>query len=672
MKSTVTRRKWRSVLRPGGERRLACGNEGNERDLTPPVGGRRWYGRLVTAAFLLLLGSVSGVVSFLLFRDGKGWVLLIALFAGALLWALERLEVKYFGSSAPGWNPLPGFLAPLAIVSLATCAVCLPTLNSYFSGDEFAYIHLFHNPSLSQFLRLFHADLSQGVWGWNAQELRPFYGLFYMLSYSLWGLHPLGYHLSAILVHVLNSLMVFLIAKRVAPGQSGRAGLAALLFAMLPVNSWNVAWANGYLTEGIPTLFYLFAFLCFISYRSTGLSRYLVMSVLAFAAGLLSKETAVTLPVMLVSYDLFRWRVGEHRATGREEPSGSRPWLGLLVTYVPFGLLLLGYLELRRLALPSFLREDSWGSHLHEAVASPAGFWLHSTHVAARFWGLQTFNLQHLLLPYPAPTLGLLLGVIGVWVVSLLRRRAECRRSVGAIVYFGLLWYLISNAPLMMSYLDAHHLYIPSAGLSVAAAFLAMPPGTEICVRAGFIRWLGAAVVVLICACQLWSDNAQWARKAEVTERGTAQLARALVNMPRQTLVIVWFPPDTPFMSMWDENLPYALQEPFRLTDLYSQARLIEPPGTFCCPVPQWWGKTRGVLAAELAGPPEEPVEVELFAWDERSTSFLRRHRALPKELLRACVTKSLGSPAEKMDTIEDAAANRLVDALARLVLESP
>jgi hypothetical protein len=224
----------------------------------------------------------------------------------------------------------------------------------------------------------------------------------------------------------------------------------------------------------------------------------------------------------------------------------------------------------------------------------------------------------------------------------------------------------------MMSYLDAHHLYIPSAGLSVGAAFLAMPAGTEHRTRAGFIRWLGAAVVVLICACQLWRDNAQWARKAEVSERGTAQLAAALVNMPRQALVIVWFPPDTPTMSTWAENLPYAFEEPFRPADLYSQARLIEPPGTFCCPVLQWWGKTRGVLAAELAGPPEEPVEVELFAWDERSTSFLRRQRALPKELLRACVTKSLGGPMETMDTIEDTEANRLVGALARLVAERP
>jgi hypothetical protein len=642
--------------------------KGKGSELAPPGASPSWSDRLLTAAFLLLLGSVAGLVSFLLFRDGKGWVLLIALMAGAVLWFSEHWEAKY--GSAPRWNPFPGYLAPLAVVSLATLAVCFPTLHSYFSGDEFAYIHLFHHPSLGQFLRLFHGDLSQGVWGWNAQELRPFYGLFYMLSYALWDLHPLGYHLSAVLVHVLNSGMVFLIAKRLAPGASGRAGLAALLFAMLPVNSWNVAWANGYLTEGIPTLLYLFAFLCFISYRGTGLSRYLIMCVLTFAAGLLSKETAVTLPVMLVSYDLFRWCVGEHRATASHEPSGRKPWLSLLVTYAPFGLLLLGYLELRRLALPSFLREDGWGSHLHETVTSAAGFWLHFRHAVVRFWDLQTFNIQHLLLLFPAAALGVALGVLGVWAVSFLRRRSEYRRSKEVVVYFGLLWYLISTAPLVLIYLDAHHLYIPSAGLALAAAFLAIPAGKELRARPGLVRWLGALVVVLICAGQLWRDNAGWARKAEVSEHGTAQLAAALVDMPKQALVIVWFPPGTPAMSRWAENLPYALQEPFQTTDLYSPARLIEPPAQYCCPVQQWWGKTRGVLSAELAGPADEPVEVELFAWDERTTSFLRRKRALPKELLRAIIIDSLAGPAQTTNTIEQ--ANHLVDALARLVLETP
>jgi hypothetical protein len=638
-------------------------------DSAQPAGGPSWSVRLTTGGVLLFLCGFSFLAVFLVLGERKGWVLLIALITGAVLWALEQLENRYIASRAPARNRLRGHLALLAIISLATLAVCLPTLTSYFSGDEFAYIHLFHRPSFSQFLQLFRGDLSQGVWGYNAQELRPFYGLSYMLSYRLWGVHPLGYHLSAILVHVLNAWMIFLIARRMAPAESGRAGYAALLFAMLPVHSWNISWANGYLTEGIPTLFYLSAFLGFVSYRSTGLRRYLVASILTFAACLLSKETAVTLPVMLVSYDLFRWLVGERRVPAGREPTRYRQLLGFLVTYLPFVLLLLGYLGLRHIAFTSYLREDSWGSHIHEALTSPAGFWLRLTHIVVRFWTLQAFNLRQLLLPYPAVALGLVLGVLAVWAISLLRRVSACRRSVEIMFYFGLVWYLVSNAPLMVSYLDAHHLYIPSAGLCVAAAFLAAPIGREACPRVGYVRWLGAALVVVICASQLWSDNTQWARKAEVSGRGTSQLARAMTEIPRQALVIVWFPSDTPTVSIWDENLPYALQPPFQTMDLYSPSRIVELPGTYCCPLPQWWGKTQAALAAELAGPPDESVDVELFAWDERSTSFKRKRRSVPKSLLRACVADSLGGPLETADTLEERQANMLVAALARLVL---
>ena len=57
-----------------------------------------------------------------------------------------------------------GYLTPVVVIFVATLVVCLPTLNSYFSGDEFAYIPLVSQSSLGQFLRLFHTDLSQGVW----------------------------------------------------------------------------------------------------------------------------------------------------------------------------------------------------------------------------------------------------------------------------------------------------------------------------------------------------------------------------------------------------------------------------------------------------------------------------------------------------------------------------
>jgi len=111
--------------------------------------------------------------------------------------------------------------------------------------------------------------------------------------------------------------------------------------------------------EGLPDLFYLVAFLCFIRFRARSSATYLVISTVAFGLCLLTKESAVTLPMMLVSFDFFRMVVGEKGVAAGEAPGQRKKWFRLMLAYVPFAVLLLAYLELRRLAVSSYLREAS-------------------------------------------------------------------------------------------------------------------------------------------------------------------------------------------------------------------------------------------------------------------------------------------------------------------------
>jgi hypothetical protein len=618
----------------------------------------------MTRLFLLLLCSLGGGATYLLFLDGNEWVLLVALGVGALLWFLERLEVTYIGGSALRWNPLPGYLVPVVIISLAALVVCLPALKACFYDDDFVYIHLFHTPTLSQFLRSFRADLSQGLFaGSNLQEFRPLHGLSWMLSYSLWGLHPVGYHLSGILLLVLNALMVFLIARRLGPEESWRAGFAGLLFAVLPVHVMNVFWVNGIFVEGPPTLFYLSAFLYFVCYRSTGLTRYLALSVAAFIACLLSKETALVLPVTLVSYDLFRKLVGDSSLSAGDSPAGRKPWRRLVLPYAPFAALLLVYLAWRHVTFPSLLKEDVWAVIWSNTLGkgSPTGIldWL--ALLGRYFRTVQGGNLRSLLLPFPSAVLGLVLGLYLVWALFLLRRRAECRQSVRVIVYFGLVWYLIASAPLMATNQSPHHLYILSVGPCIATAFLVAPACTKLRTRAGYLRLLGAGLLVCICGCQLMKENSRRARVVDRNARARAELVAALEDMPKQALALVWFPRDSLV-------LPYTLQEPFTPTDLYSRVRIIESLMAYWGSLPQWQGKTKQVLAAELTGAPDERIEVNVLAWDEWSNSFQRKKCTLPRKQLGAYVTESLGGPLQTVDSIEPAEADKFVRALMLLV----
>jgi hypothetical protein len=642
--------------------------EGRDGGLAPPVGGPSKSDRWITGAFLAFLAGLSAAVTVLLFLGAKGWALPIALLSGAALWGLERLENRYLAGPPRAWNPLPGYLAPAVVISLVIFLVYSRTLNIYYSMDDFGYLHYFQTPSLSRLLRLFHTDIAQVLWGEPRQELRPFYGLYYTVSYQVWGLNPMGYHLSGILLHILNSLMVFLITKELLPGKSWRAGFAGLLFAVQPVHSSTLSLFLYVVADVSPTFFYLAAFLCFVRFRATGRSRYLGLSTLAFAGCLLSKEIAVTLPVMLVSYDLFRKLWGENGVPAGGSPVRERPWRQLIVSYLPFAVLLLAYLALRRTLFGSFLLEDVWvsiiwSSYLQKGVSGLAGLLPQLVYLGRYLKSLQGFNLCHLLLPFPAAVLGLVLGLYMVWALSLLRRRSECPRTIAVILYFGVVWYLISTLPLLaVLSLDSRYLYLPAVGTCIAVAYLVLPacPGPQ--KEASYLRFLGAVLLICISACQLWKDNTQRAREGEIWRRMTAQMAAALEEMPKQALVII------PVAE--ELYLPFALQTPFASTDFYSRVRIIEDPVTYCLPAPRWWEKTRLALAPEWAGASDEPIEIHLLAWDVGTDSLQRRTRVLPRARLRAYVTKTLGGQLETVNSITVPQGSKLVQALARLVAE--
>jgi len=632
----------------------------------PPAALASW----ISAMFVVLLCSVLLTTSVNLFQEGRAAALLIALIAGAGFWILEVLESRHRSSSRPAWKIEPGSFTVVGVITLVAFVACLPTLNIYFMVDEFAFLHAFHHLSPSQFLQLLHMDMGQFVWGDSRQEFRPIYGLFYVAAYHFWGLSPLGYHLCEICLHAIVSILVFLIAKALAPGDLRRAGFAGVLFAVQPLNAQAMSLIVGLVAESLPALFYLSAFLFFIYFRSSGRRRNIVISTGAFTACLLTKESAVTLPLMLFSYDCFRIVVEEGLDSYREGHRKWERWRNLVLPYVPYAILLFAYLAWRRRVFASYLREANWGNHVQEGAVSPEGFWLHFSHFASRTWQLEVFNLQTLL-PYSAPVLGLILGLFLVWVFSLLRRSRECRRSVALVLYFGLGWYLICNLPYLIEEHVVYHLYLPAAGLSIGAACLTLPICRAHGKESGYSRLLGMTLFVIISTAQMWKGDAEYAAFGEMSARMTGQLAFSLKNIPKEGLVVLWPGNSHLIASGWGEEImPFSVQPPFTPTDLYLPIRIIEHPDMSCCGVGEWWQKIGPMLRDEMTRRSGDEVEVHLLSWDDRTSAFKLTTRAMHRKRLIDCVATVLGGPPESVDSIGDAEAVRLVKALADLVGE--
>ena len=144
---------------------------------------------------------------------------------------------------------------------------------------------------------------------------RHLFFLSFSLNHSQNGLEPFAYHLTNITFHFLTSLvLLFIVFFTLKHGTSwkekhaqGIAGLTAILFAINPLNTETVTYISGR-ASGMAGFFYLLSILFFIlgslkKFSGKTLLFY-VFTLIAFTAALLSKETTLTLPAVIILYDL--------------------------------------------------------------------------------------------------------------------------------------------------------------------------------------------------------------------------------------------------------------------------------------------------------------------------------------------------------------------------------
>ncbi|MGC1435553.1 MAG: tetratricopeptide repeat protein [Terriglobales bacterium] len=147
----------------------------------------------------------------------------------------------------------------------------------------------------------------------------PVTWLSHALDCSLYGLNPYGHHLTNVLFHAINVVLLFLLLAR-ATGATGRSMLVAALFAVHPFNVESVAW----IAERKNVLSTFFLLLTLGAYGWYALKpevkRYVVVVIL-FVLGLAAKPMLITLPCVLLLLDF--WPLRRIEGWGQLPPDGS-------------------------------------------------------------------------------------------------------------------------------------------------------------------------------------------------------------------------------------------------------------------------------------------------------------------------------------------------------------
>ncbi len=199
-----------------------------------------------------------------------------------------------------------------AAVALATVAIYLPVVrNQFVPWDDNRY--LYENPHIT--------PLSWGAVRWafttfHCSNYHPLTWLSHALDVALWGLNPAPHHLTNAVLHAANGALFLLLAYRLlslaAPRWQARevrlaAAAAALLFVLHPLRVESVAWAAER-KDVLCGLFCLLTCLAYLAFATRGGGRRYGLTLALFAAALLAKPMAITLPLVLLLVDRFPLR----------------------------------------------------------------------------------------------------------------------------------------------------------------------------------------------------------------------------------------------------------------------------------------------------------------------------------------------------------------------------
>ena len=158
----------------------------------------------------------------------------------------------------------------------------------------------------------------------HAGNWHPLTWLSLMLDCQLYGLNPSGHHLTNLVFHIVNTLLLFLVLERMT-GALWRSGFVAALFALHPLHVESVAWVVER-KDVLSTFFWMLTMWTYAHYvERPGFNRYLLV-LLFFTLGLLSKPMLVTLPFVLLLFDywpLGRFQFGQSSGDPKSHTSKS-------------------------------------------------------------------------------------------------------------------------------------------------------------------------------------------------------------------------------------------------------------------------------------------------------------------------------------------------------------
>jgi tetratricopeptide (TPR) repeat protein len=351
----------------------------------------------------------------------------------------------------------------------------------------------------------------------------PLTWLSHMLDCELYGLHPGLHHITNLIIHIANVLLVFAILRRLT-GAAWKAWFVAAVFAVHPLNVDSVAWIAER-KNILSTFFWLLVILSYSEYAKRGGLGWYLVTLFLFVLGLMAKPMLIVLPFVMILLDY--WPLGRLKLGAASETQGREGINRLVLEKVPFFILsgifvYISSLSLRRLGIIVSTDRVPMKIRVANALVS------YVKYVEKVFWprGLAVY--------YPFPksvpmwqSIGALLLLVLTSFVLIWVLRKRRYSTVGWLWYLGTLVPVIglAQAGLWPAMAD-RWAYVPLLGIFIIIAWGAGDLAVRYNLRK-FIPALGMAWLAVLMVCSrvqvgYWQDGyTLFTRALEVTEKNS-------------------------------------------------------------------------------------------------------------------------------------------------------
>ena len=430
--------------------------------------------------------------------------------------------------------------------------LALVTLGAFARLSSFEFVN-YDDPDYVTSNPHVKAGLSwaQVVWAFttgHASNWHPLTWLSHILDWTLFGDHPAGHHLVSVALHIVNTILVFLVFRRMT-GALWRSAMLAALFGLHPMHVESVAWVSER-KDVLSGLFFLLTLGAYARYvevagkysvfsvqyseragavavRRADVLRWYVVTIILFALGLMSKPMLVTVPFVLLLLDYWPLSRNAESATKSWEAKGLEQrnrlgcWGMLLLEKVPFLLLSLAS------SVVTFMVQRKGGAV--STSISLAGRIANAVVSYARYVGklLCPMNLS-VLYPHPGhwgadAIIGSSFFLLALFIVVFLLARGRRYLPVGWLWFVGMLVPAIGLVQVGIQSMADRYSYLPSIGLFVALVWgIAEFADRKIRASArGIILATASALALLVCARITVQQTGFWRNSESLFRRAT-------------------------------------------------------------------------------------------------------------------------------------------------------